>query len=146
MLYFVLNFSTRPPRFTNFCCPVKNGWHAEHTSSLSSGLVDLVTNSFPHAQVTLHSTYSGWIPSFMLLPLSCSGCPVHIYLRISDVATITPLSFAAQPLYHGLSCKSSLFYRFWEAAGGKVASRARSARRGRGHSARARRGAARCGD
>ena len=54
-LYFCLNFSTRPPLCANFCWPVKNGWHAEQTSRRSSGLVDLVTKEFPHAQVTLHS-------------------------------------------------------------------------------------------
>ena len=55
-LYLFLNFSTRPPRLTILAAPVKNGWQAEQTSSLSSGLVDFVINVLPHAQVTLHST------------------------------------------------------------------------------------------
>ena len=66
--YLFLNFSTRPPRWVNFCCPVKNGWQAEQMSVLISSCVDLVTNVLPHAQVTLHSLYSGWIPCFMLSP------------------------------------------------------------------------------
>ena len=32
-----------------------------------SSWVDFVTNVLPHAQVTLHSLYLGWIPSFMLI-------------------------------------------------------------------------------
>ena len=73
--YLFLNFSTRPPALMNFCWPVKNGWHSEQTSSLSSGLVDIVINVLPHAQVTLHSTYLGWIPSFMLIPSFFTGGP-----------------------------------------------------------------------
>ena len=65
--YLVLNFSTRPPLVVNFWVPVKNGWHAEQMSVLISDSVDLVINVLPHAQVTLHSLYSGWIPFFMLL-------------------------------------------------------------------------------
>ena len=65
--YLFLNFSTRPPLWANFCCPVKNGWHAEQMSVLISSCVDLVINVLPHAQVTLHSLYSGWIPFFMLI-------------------------------------------------------------------------------
>ena len=66
--YLLLNFSTRPPRWVNFCCPVKNGWQAEQISVLISSSVDLVTKVLPHAQVTLHSLNSGWIPCFMLSP------------------------------------------------------------------------------
>ena len=78
-LYLFLNFSTLPPRFINFCCPVKNGWHSEQTSNLISSSVDIVTNELPHAQVTLHSLYSGWIPSFMLFHLfPAQAMPLHI--------------------------------------------------------------------
>ena len=35
-------------------------------SVLISDSVDFVMNVLPHAQVTLHSLYSGWIPFFML--------------------------------------------------------------------------------
>ena len=99
-----LNFSTRPPRLTNFCWPVKNGWHDEQTSSLISGLVDIVINVLPHAQVTLHSTYSGWIPSFMLLPLSCSGrplpadVPLQILVQYGQLYNITTTSAVRQPV------------------------------------------------
>ena len=45
-----LNLSTRPPASTNFCLPVKKGWHLEQTSTLISlPLVDLVTTVSPHA-------------------------------------------------------------------------------------------------
>ena len=42
-------------------------------SVLISDSVDLVINVLPHAQVTLHSTYSGWIPSFMLISSFFTG-------------------------------------------------------------------------
>ena len=38
-------------------------------------MVDIVINVLPHAQVTLHSTYSGWIPSFMLISSFFTGVP-----------------------------------------------------------------------
>jgi hypothetical protein len=36
--------------------PVKNGWHTEQISVLSSLRVDPVVNVFPHAQVTTASS------------------------------------------------------------------------------------------
>ena len=38
-------------------------------------MVDIVVNVLPHAQVTLHSTYLGWIPSFMLISSFFTGVP-----------------------------------------------------------------------
>ena len=65
MLRRFLNLSTRPPASTNFCLPVKNGWHFEQISTRRSPLVDLVLTTSPHAQVIVHSLYSGWRPCFI---------------------------------------------------------------------------------
>jgi hypothetical protein len=56
--------STRPSLSTNFCLPVKKGWQLEQISKWSSLTLALVLNEFPQAQVTVHSTYSGWISFF----------------------------------------------------------------------------------
>src|SRR5581483_3570813 len=64
-LYFFWNFSTRPVVSTNFILPVKNGWQAEQISTVMFFLVLRVTNLLPQPQVTVASTYSGWIPDFM---------------------------------------------------------------------------------
>src|SRR5581483_10852850 len=64
--YRLLNRSTRPAVSTSFCLPVKNGWHAEQISTCRSSLrVERVLNGSPHAQVTVISLYSGWIPGFI---------------------------------------------------------------------------------
>ena len=68
-LYLFLNFSTRPVASTIFSDPVKKGWHALQISILISGLFESTVKWFPHAQVTLHSTYSGWIPFFIAVSL-----------------------------------------------------------------------------
>src|SRR5438270_2093892 len=48
------------------CVPVKNGWHTEHTSVLSSVSVDPVVKVLPQRQVTTASVwYSGWISAFI---------------------------------------------------------------------------------
>src|SRR5262249_6783684 len=65
LLYRLLNFSTRPAVSTSFCLPVKNGWHFEQISSRSSLRVERVTQVSPHAQWTVTSWYSGWIPGFI---------------------------------------------------------------------------------
>ena len=66
-----LNLSTRPPASTNFCLPVKKGWHLEQTSTLiSEPLVDLVTTVSPHAHLITHSSYLGWIASFISIYLT----------------------------------------------------------------------------
>ena len=63
-----LNLSTRPPASTNFCLPVKKGWHLEQTSTLiSEPLVDFVTTVSPHAHLITHSSYLGWIASFIFI-------------------------------------------------------------------------------
>src|SRR5207248_9600747 len=59
--------STCPPVSTKRWSPVKYGWHFEHRSTRMFALVDRVVNVFPHAQCTVVSTYSGWIPVFMVL-------------------------------------------------------------------------------
>jgi hypothetical protein len=63
--YRFWNLSILPAVSTNFCFPVKKGWQAEQSSSLISGLVERVSNSFPQAQVTRTLWYFGWIPSFI---------------------------------------------------------------------------------
>jgi hypothetical protein len=53
-----LNLSTLPPASTNFCLPVKKGWHLEQISTLiSPPLVDLVVTVSPHAHLMTHSSY-----------------------------------------------------------------------------------------
>src|SRR4051794_8523367 len=47
---FFENRSTRPAVSTNFCLPVKNGWHAEQMSTLIFGSVLRVSKVLPHAQ------------------------------------------------------------------------------------------------
>src|SRR5947208_16137059 len=64
-LYFFWNFSTRPVVSTNFILPVKNGWHAEQISTEMFFLVLRVTNLLPQPQVTVHSSYFGWMSFFM---------------------------------------------------------------------------------
>src|SRR5690349_9217344 len=72
-LYLRWNFSTRPVVSTNFILPVKNGWHAEQISTVMFLRVLRVTNLLPQPHVTVASTYSGWIFSFMALsPLPLS--------------------------------------------------------------------------
>ena len=46
-----LNLSTRPPVSTNFCFPVKNGWHFEQTSTRMSFFVEPVSITLPQAHV-----------------------------------------------------------------------------------------------
>ena len=66
--YFLLNFSTRPAESTNFCLPVKKGWHWEQISTWIFGTVERVSTTFPQAQVIVAVLYSGWIPSFIMTP------------------------------------------------------------------------------
>jgi hypothetical protein len=47
---FLLKRSTRPAVSTNFCLPVKNGWHWLQISTLIFGSVLRVTNELPQAQ------------------------------------------------------------------------------------------------
>ena len=51
-----LNLSTRPPASTNFCLPVKKGWHLEQISTLKSPFVDFVFITSPQAHLTVAST------------------------------------------------------------------------------------------
>src|SRR5207302_7443449 len=64
-LYLRWNFSTRPAVSTYFILPVKKGWHTEQISTVMFLRVLRVTNLLPQPQVTVASTYSGWIPDFM---------------------------------------------------------------------------------
>lgn len=62
-----MNLSTLPPASTNFCLPVKKGWHLEQISTLISppfGLVERVRTVSPQAHLIVTSSYLGWIPSF----------------------------------------------------------------------------------
>ena len=68
-LYLFLNFSTRPVASTIFSEPVKNGWQALQMSIRISDLFDKTVKLFPQAQLTWHSTNSGWIPFFIIYPL-----------------------------------------------------------------------------
>src|SRR3954454_15218650 len=49
---FLLKRSTRPAVSTNFCLPVKNGWHDEQMSTLIFGSVLRVSKVLPQAQCT----------------------------------------------------------------------------------------------
>src|SRR5437879_262468 len=52
--------STRPAVSTNFCLPVKKGWHAEQISTEMSPLcVERVVKLLPHAQCTRIGSYVG---------------------------------------------------------------------------------------
>src|SRR5438093_5504896 len=64
-LYLRWNFSTRPVVSTNFILPVKNGWHAEQISTEMFFLVLRVMNLLPQPQVTVQSSYLGWMSFFM---------------------------------------------------------------------------------
>jgi hypothetical protein len=64
-LYFFWNFSTRPVVSTNYILPVKNGWQAEQISTVMFFLVLRVVNLLPQPQVTVASTYAGWMSAFM---------------------------------------------------------------------------------
>ena len=50
-----LNLSRRPPASTNFCLPVKNGWHLEQISTCISPATLLVLTSAPHAHLMVAS-------------------------------------------------------------------------------------------
>jgi hypothetical protein len=45
-----MNLSTRPAESTNFCLPVKKGWHLEQISTLILGFVERVWIISPQAQ------------------------------------------------------------------------------------------------
>src|SRR4051812_1226569 len=64
-LYFFWNFSTRPVVSTNFILPVKNGWQAEQISTVMFLRVLRVVNLLPQPQVTVVSSYFGWMSFFM---------------------------------------------------------------------------------
>ena len=51
----LLQRSTRPAVSTNFCLPVKNGWHWLQISTLIFGSVLRVTNELPQAQWTVQA-------------------------------------------------------------------------------------------
>ena len=50
LAYRFWNRSTRPAVSTNFCVPVKNGWHFEQMPMRMSLRVDRVLMMLPHAQ------------------------------------------------------------------------------------------------
>ena len=64
--YFFRNRSIRPAVSTNFCLPVKNGWHLEQISTLILDLVEPTSISLPHAQRMVVLAYSGWMSFFMI--------------------------------------------------------------------------------
>src|SRR5213595_1149275 len=63
---FLLKRSTRPAVSTNFCLPVKNGWHAEQISTLILATVLRVVKVLPQAQCTLQVMYLGWVLVFIV--------------------------------------------------------------------------------
>jgi hypothetical protein len=68
-VFFAYRFwkrSTRPAVSTNFCVPVKKGWHLEQMPIRMSFRVERVLRMFPHAQWITASTYSGCILAFMV--------------------------------------------------------------------------------
>src|SRR6516162_3067971 len=79
-LYLRWNFSTRPVVSTYFILPVKKGWHAEQISTAMVLRVLRVVNLLPQPQVTVASTYSGWMPDFMAGPCA-KGSLQLIYCR-----------------------------------------------------------------
>src|SRR5258707_14147635 len=64
-LYLRWNFSTRPVVSTYFILPVKKGWQAEQISTMMFFLVLRVVNLLPQPQVTVASSYLGWMSFFM---------------------------------------------------------------------------------
>src|SRR5690348_5366619 len=66
-LYLRWNFSTRPAVSTYFILPVKNGWQAEQISTVMFFLVLRVLNLLPQPQVTVASSYFGWMSFCMVL-------------------------------------------------------------------------------
>lgn len=82
---------------------MKNGWQEEHTSNLISSFVDFVTNSFPHAHVTLHSIYSGWIPCFI----------VFTFLKKSISIEVTLLKYSYSMLAQEIWKGKPFFDRMW---------------------------------
>src|SRR6516225_5184162 len=59
------NLSTRPAVSTNFCWPVKKGWHALQIPTIMTGLVERVLTTLPQAQRISASTYFGCILSLI---------------------------------------------------------------------------------
>ena len=76
---------TRPPESISFCWPVKNGWQALQMSTRISDFVERVWKVLPQVQVTVQSTYSGWISFFI-------GSPY--YALVSDQGEISLFSIA----------------------------------------------------
>src|SRR5215831_6736767 len=72
-LYLRWNFSTRPVVSTYFILPVKNGWQAEQISTVMFFFVLRVVKRLPQPQVTVASSYAGWMPSFMAVSGSPQG-------------------------------------------------------------------------
>src|SRR5690606_29973907 len=71
--HFWRNRSTRPAVSTSFCRPVKYGWHTEQISTFSTFTVLRVWNVCPHAHWTVATSYSGWIPCFITVRLTCGS-------------------------------------------------------------------------
>src|SRR4030042_651591 len=59
LVYFFMNLSTLPSESTNFCLPLKNGWHFEQISTLMVFLVERVCTTFPQAQRMVAGSYLG---------------------------------------------------------------------------------------
>ena len=57
--YFRLNFSMRPAESSSFCLPVKNGWQFAQISIWRLPVVERVSNTLPHTQVTTAFLYVG---------------------------------------------------------------------------------------
>ena len=87
---------TRPPESISFCWPVKNGWQALQMSTRISDFVERVWKVLPQVQVTVQSTYSGWISFFI-------GSPY--YALVSDQGEISLFSIAQK---HTFAMTSSL--------------------------------------
>src|SRR3989338_7034636 len=71
--YLFANLSTLPAASTNFCFPVKNGWHFEHISTWIFCFVERVCITSPHTHAIVVSLYSGCILSLIFSPLFLYG-------------------------------------------------------------------------
>src|SRR6266403_775230 len=101
-LYLRWNFSTRPVVSTNFILPVKNGWQAEQISTVMFFLVLRVVNLLPQPQVTVASSYFGWMSFFMARSGEFSG---KMYCRTAThAATRAGVGVQLNPSRRWLSC------------------------------------------
>ena len=116
-LRLLLNLSTRPPASTNFCLPVKKGWHLEQISTFISfsplGFVERVVTHSPQAHLIVTSSYLGWIPCFIgYTSLFCSLVYLRIIPHLSFIVKRRTESFAF--ILHIVHINSMISFRNFE--------------------------------